>query len=167
MTIHAILHYTDPRLRNKALPVTDINDEIRTLIADMFETMYDDNGAGLAAPQINVAKRVIVMDLSEDRSQPLCFINPEITAQEGCQNLEEGCLSVPNFYATVKRAANVTVNALDKNGKPFELNAEGYLAICIQHEIDHLDGKLYIDYLSPLRRRMMEKKLDKLRRQTF
>lgn len=167
MTIHTILHYPDPRLRNKASPVTEINDEIRTLVADMFETMYDDNGAGLAATQINIPKRIIVLDVSEDRSQPLCFINPEIISQEGSQQLEEGCLSVPNVYAPVKRAATVTVKALDKTGKPFELSAEGYLAIGIQHEIDHLEGKLYIDYLSPLRRKMLEKKLAKMRRQTF
>ncbi|MDF2867114.1 MAG: peptide deformylase [Gammaproteobacteria bacterium] len=167
MTVRAILHFPDPRLRNKALPVTEINDEIRTLIDDMFETMYHDRGVGLAANQINVFKRVIVMDHSEDRSEQLYFINPEIIAKEGLVTMEEGCLSVPTYYAPVQRAAKVTVRALDKQGKPFELAADGYLAICIQHETDHLDGKLFIDYLSPLKRAMVQKKLEKLRRRTL
>ncbi len=167
MTVRAILHFPDPRLRNKALPVTEVNDEIRTLIEDMFETMYHDRGVGLAANQINVFQRVIVMDHSEDRSEQLCFINPEIIAKEGLVSMEEGCLSVPTYYAAVQRAAKVTVRALDRQGKPFELTADGYLAICIQHETDHLDGKLFIDYLSPLKRAMVQKKLEKLRRRTL
>lgn len=167
MTIRTILHFPDPRLRNKALPVTEVNDEIHTLVDDMFDTMYHDRGIGLAANQINVFKRVIVMDLSEDRSAQFCLINPEIVAQEGLVMMEEGCLSVPSYYAPVQRAAKVTVKALNKQGEPFELTADGYLAICIQHEIDHLEGKLFIDYLSPLKRAMVQKKLEKMRRRTL
>jgi len=167
MTVRTILNFPDPRLRNKALPVTEVNAEITSLIDDMFDTMYHDKGIGLAATQINVAKRVFVMDHSEDGSQPLCFINPEIIAKEGLVTMEEGCLSVPVYYAPVQRAAKVTVKALNRQGEPFELTADGYLAICIQHETDHLDGKLFIDYLSPLKRAIMQKKLAKMRRRTL
>lgn len=149
------------------MPVAKVDDTIRTLIADMFETMYADEGIGLAATQIGVAKRVVVIDLTEDRSGQLCLINPQITESDGSATMEEGCLSVPKFYAPVQRTAKVTVSALDKNGKPFSLTADGHLAICIQHELDHLEGKLFIDYLSPLRRKMVQKKMEKLRRRTF
>lgn len=167
MAIRTILHFPDTRLRNKALPVSTVNSATRTLIADMFETMYADQGVGLAATQINVAQRIFVMDHSADRSEQLCFINPEITASEGLVSMEEGCLSVPGIYATVKRSAKVSVKALNQEGKPFELTVDGYAAICVQHEIEHLDGKLFIDYLSPLKRALIQKKLVKRRRQTL
>jgi len=167
MAIRPILHFPDPRLRNKALPVAEITDETQRLIEDMFETMYYDRGIGLAATQINVAQRIFVSDLSEDKSAPRCFINPEIIAKEGTEEMQEGCLSVPGFYESVQRAERITVKALDQQGKPFQLEADGLLAVCIQHEIDHLDGKLFVDYLSPLKRERIQKKLEKLRRQTL
>ncbi len=167
MTLRTILHFPDPRLRNKALPVLEFNAELQTLIDDMFATMYHHEGIGLAATQINVAQRVIVMDHSEDRSQPLCLINPEITLRQGVVSMEEGCLSIPRYYAAINRAAKIEVTALDREGQSLQLTADGYLAICIQHEIDHLDGKLFIDFLSPLKRAMVQKKLAKLKRQTL
>jgi peptide deformylase len=156
-----ILHYPDERLRNKALPVEEVTDEIRQLVDDMFETMYAAPGIGLAATQVNVARQVVVMDLSENKDQPLCLINPMILSREGVEDNEEGCLSVPGVYASVQRADKVEVRALDRDGKPFEFVAEGLLAVCVQHELDHLDGKLFVDYLSQLRKHRIRKKLEK------
>ncbi|HAO33859.1 MAG TPA: peptide deformylase [Candidatus Competibacteraceae bacterium] len=143
-----ILHYPDPRLRKPGLAVEIVDDGVRALIDDMLETMYAAPGIGLAATQVNVQKRIVVMDVSENKDQPLVFINPSILEREGECESEEGCLSVPGFYETVERAGRVRVSALDRRGEPFELEAQGLLAVCIQHEIDHLDGKLFVDYLS-------------------
>ena len=161
MAVLHVLHYPDDRLRTVAKPVDSVNAEIQQLVADMLETMYAENGIGLAATQVNVHQRVVVIDVSEDRNEPMVFINPEIIARSGDTSYEEGCLSVPQSYAKVERAAEVTVKALDKNGNPFELKADGLLAICLQHELDHLVGKLFIDYLSPLKRDRIRKKLEK------
>ncbi len=156
-----ILHYPDPRLRQPARPVETVDDRIRTLVDDMLETMYAAPGIGLAATQVNVRKRVVVMDVSEEKNRPLAFINPTLLEREGESESEEGCLSVPGFYETVRRAERVRVGALDRDGEPFELDASGLLAVCIQHEIDHLDGKLFVDYLSVLKRDRIRKKLEK------
>ena len=147
-----ILEFPDPRLRTKAAPVKVVDDEIRQLVDDMLETMYAAPGIGLAATQVDVHKRLLVMDVSEEGNQPLVFINPEILASEGDCDSEEGCLSVPGYTETVKRAESVRVRALDREGQPFEMDAEGLLAICIQHEMDHLEGRLFVDYLSQLKR---------------
>jgi len=150
MAILDILHFPDPSLRKKAHPVTDVDDSVRTLVSDMFETMYEAPGIGLAAIQVNDPRRVIVLDISEEHNQPLCLINPD-----------EGCLSVPGVYEKVFRASHVRVRARAPDGKAFELDAEGLLAVCIQHEMDHLDGKLFIDYISKLKRQRIRKKLEK------
>lgn len=162
-----VLHYPDPRLRNLALPVASVDDEIRKLVDDMFETMYEAPGIGLAAIQVNVPKRVIVIDISNDRSQPLCFINPRIVSRRGDEETEEGCLSVPGIYDLVARSEWIRVEALGRDGKPFSLEIDGLLAVCVQHEIDHLDGKLFVDYLSEVKRGRIRKKMEKLRRQTL
>lgn len=167
MAILNILHYPDPRLREKALPVDKVDSETRQFISDMFETMYDAPGIGLAATQANVQKRIIVIDVSEDKSQPLCFINPVIVEADGEEIMEEGCLSVPGIYEKVKRANHIKVRALDREGKDFEMEAEGILSTCIQHEMDHLEGKLFVDYLSELKRQRIRKKLEKLRLKTM
>lgn len=164
MSILNILHFPDPRLRKQALPVEEVTDEIRQLAKDMLETMYQAPGIGLAATQVNVHKRVVVIDVSEDRSQPLVFINPEIQERDGEMVMEEGCLSVPGVYEKVNRASHVKVRALDQDGNPFEMEVDELLAVCIQHEIDHLDGKLFVDYLSQLKRTRVRKKLEKERR---
>jgi peptide deformylase len=164
MAIRNILHFPDPRLRQIAAPVDTVDDEIRQVVDDMAETMYDAPGIGLAATQIDVHKRVIVIDISPERSSLLVLINPEITGGEGKQTLEEGCLSVPGIYEKVTRFEKITVRALDRDGKPFELEAEELLAVCIQHEIDHLDGKVFVDYLSPLKQQRIDKKLQKQQR---
>ncbi|MBF7074675.1 peptide deformylase [Glaciecola sp. MH2013] len=161
MAVKTVLTFPDERLRTVAAPVKEVNDEIRNLVDDMFDTMKDEKGIGLAATQINVHQRVVVMDVSEEQDEPKVFINPEIIAREGSTISEEGCLSVPNNYAKVDRAEKVTVKALDRNGESFELEAEGLLAVCIQHELDHLEGKLFVDYLSPLKRNRIKKKLEK------
>ncbi|MET0118066.1 MAG: peptide deformylase [Sedimenticola sp.] len=161
MAILEILHFPDPRLRTKAKPVNTVDDVVRKLVDDMFETMYKAPGIGLAATQVDVHKRIVVIDLSEERDQPLCLINPEIIAKEGVEEMEEGCLSVPDISEKVSRADRVKVSALDRDGNPFELEADGLLAVCIQHELDHLDGKLFIDYLSGLKRQRIRKKLEK------
>ena len=160
-----ILHYPDKRLRTVAEPVDVVDDSIRSLVDDMLETMYAAPGIGLAATQVNVHKRVIVMDLSEEKNQPMCFINPEILNTEGVEQTEEGCLSVPDIFETVERAERVTVKALYKDGKEFTLDADGLLAVCIQHEMDHLAGNLFVDYLSPLKQLRVKKKIQKARRQ--
>lgn len=160
-----ILEFPDARLRTVAKPVEQVDDALRRLIDDMFETMYAAPGIGLAATQVDVHQRLLVLDVSEDRSRPLVFINPEIVEHSGSQTCQEGCLSVPGIYADVKRAERVRVKALDRDGKPFEIEADGLLAVCIQHELDHLAGKVFVDYLSPLKREMVRKKLAKQRRE--
>ena len=165
MTTLNILHFPDPRLRNVARPVKQVDDTIRKLADDMLETMYAAPGIGLAATQVNVDKRVIVIDVSEDKSQPLYLINPEILELDGVEEMEEGCLSVPGIYESVQRADKVCISALDREGRTFEMKANGLLAVCIQHEIDHLDGKLFVDYLSQLKRTRIRKKLEKEQRQ--
>ncbi len=164
MAILDILHFPDPRLRRRAKPVAQVDDAIRRAVDDMFETMYAAPGIGLAAVQVNIPKRIIVIDISEEKDQPLCLINPEILARDGVEEMDEGCLSVPGIYEKVRRAQRVRVRALDREGAPFELDAEGLLAVCIQHEIDHLEGKLFVDYLSPVKRERIRKKLEKRRR---
>jgi peptide deformylase len=161
-----ILEYPDPRLRTRAAPVAKVDGAIRQLIDDMFETMYAAPGVGLAATQVNVHRRVLVVDVTEDRSRPLAFVNPEIIEREGKTEAEEGCLSVPGIFDKLTtRAARVVVRALDRDGKPFELEADGLLAVCVQHEMDHLEGKLFVDYLSELKRTRIRKKLEKERRE--
>jgi peptide deformylase len=156
-----ILEYPDPRLRIRAEPVTKFDIEVKTLVADLFETMYAAPGIGLAATQVDVHKRVLVCDVGVDSKEPYCLINPEIVSAEGKTNAEEGCLSVPEYYDFVDRAAVIKVRAYDPDGKPFELLAEGMLAVCIQHEMDHLEGKLFVDYLSELKRERLKKKARK------
>ena len=165
MALLEILEFPDERLRKKALPVAEVDRAIHQLVDDMLETMYEAPGVGLAATQVNVQKRIIVIDVSEDKDQPLCLINPEILDKAGSEESEEGCLSVPGIFEKVQRAEKVKVRALDRQGKPFEIDADGLLAVCIQHEIDHLDGKLFVDYLSPLKRQRIKKKLLKSQRQ--
>jgi peptide deformylase len=164
MSMLNILEYPDPRLRTKAAPVAQVDDAVRTLIDDLFETMYAAPGVGLAATQVNIHKRVLVIDTSEDRSEPIALINPEIILRNGEGLLEEGCLSVPGIYDKVKRAERIRVRSLDREGQSFEIEAEGLLAVCIQHEMDHLDGKLFVDYLSDLKRTRIRSKLEKERK---
>ena len=165
MALLPILNFPDPRLRTKAKPVAVVNDEIRTLASDMLETMYAAPGIGLAASQVDKHIQLIVMDLSEDRDEPLVFINPKITPlTDETQPYEEGCLSIPEVYEKVDRSAKIKIDALDLQGQPFTLEAEGLLAVCIQHEMDHLDGKLFVDYLSPLKRQRIREKLTKAER---
>ena len=159
-----ILEFPDPRLRTRAQPVEHVDDELRRLIDDMFETMYAAPGIGLAATQVNVHKRVLVIDISETRDQPLALINPEVIQRQGIEETEEGCLSVPGIYDKVTRAERIRVRALNRDGKSIEMDADGLLAVCIQHEIDHLDGKLFVDYLSELKRTRIRKKLEKERK---
>ncbi|MFZ2321094.1 MAG: peptide deformylase [Pseudomonas sp.] len=166
MAILNILEFPDPRLRTIAKAVERVDDDLRQLINDMFETMYDAPGIGLAATQVNVHKRLVVMDLSEDKNEPLVFINPEFESlTDEVDQYQEGCLSVPGFYENVDRPQKVKIKALDRDGQPFELIAEGLLAVCIQHECDHLNGKLFVDYLSTLKRDRIKKKLEKQHRQ--
>ena len=164
MALLTILEYPDPRLRTRAVAVTNFDAALSRLIDDMFETMYAAPGIGLAASQVNVHQRLIVMDLSENRDQPLVFINPEILERSGGGITEEGCLSVPNIFDKVERAQQVRVRAQDRDGKRFEREYEGLVAVCLQHEMDHLEGKLFVDYLSDLKRERIRKKLDKERR---
>jgi len=165
MALLEILHYPDKRLRTVAEPVEVVDDAIRKLVDDMLETMYAAPGIGLAATQVNVHKRVLVMDLSEDKKDPLCLINPEIIESDGVEQTEEGCLSVPDIFETVERAERVVIKALDRDGNEQRLEADGLLAVCIQHEMDHLQGKLFVDYLSPLKQMRVKKKIQKARRQ--
>jgi peptide deformylase len=160
-----ILEFPDPRLRTRAQPVEQVDAGLRKLIDDMFETMYAAPGIGLAATQVNVHKRLLVIDMSESRKEPLVFINPEILDRQGVEETEEGCLSVPGVYDKVTRADRIRVRALDRDGKQFEMEADGLLAVCIQHEIDHLDGKLFVDYLSELKRTRIRRKLEKERKE--
>ena len=159
-----ILHFPDPRLRRRAEAVPVVDDDVRRLIDDLLETMYDAPGIGLSAPQVNVAKRVITIDVSKDRNAPLCLVNPEIRTASGETETEEGCLSLPGVYELVKRPEKVRVSALDRDGRSREIEAEGLLAVCIQHEIDHLDGRLFVDYLSRLKRQRIRKKAEKAQR---
>lgn len=164
MALLPIIEFPDPRLRTVAKPIAQVDDATRQLIDDMFETMYEAPGIGLAATQVNVHQRLLVLDVSEDKTRPLVFINPEILMSEGSQIYQEGCLSVPGIFADVKRADRIKVKALDRNGGSFEIEADGLLAVCIQHEMDHLAGKVFVDYLSPLKRELVRKKLAKQRK---
>lgn len=166
MAILEILEFPDPRLRTVAKPVETVDDALRKLIDDMIETMYAASGIGLAASQVDVHQRLLVIDISEERDQPQVFINPRITPlTDDLAPYEEGCLSVPGFYEKVERPARVRIQALDRDGEPLDIEAEGMLATCIQHEIDHLDGKLFVDYISRLKRDRIKKKLQKVQRQ--
>jgi peptide deformylase len=161
----SILEYPDPRLRARALPVTNFDQALGKLVDDMLETMYAAPGIGLAATQVNVEQQVLVIDISEERDQPLVFINPEIVSRQGVVKTEEGCLSVPGVFDEVERAAKVRVRARDRSGAVFEQDLEGALAVCLQHEMDHLGGKLFVDYLSDLKRSRIRKKLEKDRKE--
>jgi peptide deformylase len=165
MAIRTILEFPDQRLRTRAQPVTRFDAELATLIDDMFESMYAAPGIGLAATQVDVHRRLLVIDVSEARNEPLVVINPEILTREGVAETEEGCLSVPGIFEEVKRAAKIRLHAQDRTGAVFENDYEGVLAVCIQHEMDHLDGKLFVDYLSDLKRQRIRKKLEKERKQ--
>ena len=166
MAVLEILEFPDPRLRTEAKPVAEVTDETRSLIDDMFATMYAAPGIGLAATQVNVHQRIIVIDLSEEQRDPQVFVNPEISIlDDTLGEYDEGCLSVPGFYETVNRPQRIEVTALDRQGERFTRELEGLLAICLQHEIDHLNGKLFVDYLSPLKRQRIRKKLEKSQRQ--
>jgi peptide deformylase len=166
MTTLVILEFPDPRLRIKAAPVGAVTDRINALINDMFATMYEAKGIGLAATQVDFHQRIIVMDISETRDEPRVFINPEIEILgESRSEYEEGCLSVPDYRELVSRPDNIRIKALDRNGLPFRIEPDGLLAVCIQHEIDHLDGKLFVDYLSPIKRQRIRDKLKKAQRQ--
>ncbi|WP_126946398.1 peptide deformylase [Xanthomonas sp. BRIP62418] len=167
MALLPILEFPDPRLRTKAVPVDAAeltSSAFQTLLDDMFQTMYEAPGIGLAASQVDVHKRFMVIDVSEEKNLPQVFVNPEIVSRQGEQVYQEGCLSVPGIYADVARADAITVRYLDRQGKAQELSTDGLLAVCIQHEMDHLDGKLFVDYLSPLKREMVRKKLAKQRK---
>jgi peptide deformylase len=164
-----ILEFPDPRLRTRATPVDPVwlaMPATQQLLDDMFETMYEAPGIGLAASQVDVHRRFMVVDVTEEKNQPLVFVNPQITARSGEQVYQEGCLSVPGIFADVTRAEAITVTALDRHGAAFELRTDGLLAVCVQHEIDHLEGKLFVDYLSPLKRELVRKRLAKQRKQT-
>ena len=162
MAILDVLRFPDERLRTKAAPVAEVNDDIKNIVADMFETMYAENGVGLAATQVNIHQRIVVIDVSENKEQSYVLINPEIIKKnDEIMINEEGCLSVPSNYAKVERHTEVTVKAIDINGKEFELAGDELLSICIQHELDHLDGVLFVDYLSPLKRKRIQTKLEK------
>ncbi|MBI4189439.1 MAG: peptide deformylase [Betaproteobacteria bacterium] len=167
MALLPILQYPDPRLHTVAAPVSVVNDEIRSLIKDMSDTMHAAPGVGLAATQVDVHRRVIIIDLSETRDRLRVFINPEIIASSGKSDCEEGCLSVPGIFEKVTRAERITVRALDAQGKPFELDADGMLAVCIQHEMDHLEGKVFVEYLSRLKQRRILAKLRKQRQRVM
>jgi peptide deformylase len=164
MTRLTILEYPDPRLRTRAVPVDAVDGRLRDLIDDMLETMYAAKGIGLAATQVDVHRRLLVADVSEAHDEPRVFINPEILSRDGTETSQEGCLSVPGYYDDIERAAHVRVRALDRDGKTFESDLEGLLAVCLQHEIDHLDGKLFVDYLSEMKRQRVRKKIEKDRK---
>lgn len=161
MALLKVLRFPDERLRIVAQPVASVDDSIRSMVDDMLETMYAEKGVGLASIQVDIHQRIVVIDVSEEGNEPLVLINPEITHKEGSKLNEEGCLSVPGNYAKVERAEKITFKALDRDGNVYEREAEGLLAICVQHELDHLDGKLFVDYLSPLKRERIKKKLEK------
>ncbi len=160
-----ILHYPDPRLRKRAAPVQVVDDRIRQLVDDLLDTMYAPPGIGLAATQVNIHQRVVVIDLSEEQNEPLVLINPELLETSGEGETEEGCLSVPDYFESVRRAEHIRVRALDRQGEPFELEGSGLLAVGIQHEMDHLEGRLFVDYLSDLKRKRVRRRLEKQARQ--
>lgn len=164
MALLEILHFPDNRLRKTARPVERVDARVRQTVDDMLETMYEAPGIGLAATQVDVQEQIIVIDISDQKDRPLCLINPRIVSHSGTEEMEEGCLSVPGIYDKVQRAEQVTVQALDREGRAFELTTDGLLAVCIQHEMDHLHGKLFVDYLSPLKRQRIRKKLEKQKR---
>jgi peptide deformylase len=164
MALLNILHFPHPNLRIQAKPVKEVDDSIRTIVDDMFETMHNAVGIGLAAIQVDIHQQIVVMDVSEEKNEPLVLINPQITAFEGEETSDEGCLSVPGFYEPVTRAEWIKVEALDREGQPFVLETDGLLAVCIQHELDHLSGKLFVDYISKLKRNRIQKKLEKKER---
>ena len=164
MALLDILHYPDKRLRTVAKNVDSVNGNVQKLVKNMFETMYDAPGIGLAATQINVHQRIVVIDISEDQSQPMCLINPEIIESDGIEISDEGCLSVPDIYERVERAEHIKVQALNEKGETVLIDTDGMLAVCIQHEMDHLVGKLFVDYLSPMKRQRIKKKLLKINR---
>ncbi len=161
LSILTILEFPDDRLRKKAVAVKTVDDKIKKLVDDMLDTMYESHGVGLAATQVNVHQRVIVIDVSDEKDEPLFLINPEIIEKDGIKEGEEGCLSVPGFFEKVNRAERVKVRALNRDGQSYEFEATDLLATCVQHEIDHLDGKLFVDYISPLKRQRIKKKLEK------
>ena len=166
MALLPILEFPDPQLRTLAKPVNAVDENIRKIVENMLETMYDASGIGLAATQVNIHKRILVIDVSENKNEPHVFINPEIEVlDQTLHAFDEGCLSVPGFYETVERPEHIRVSALDAEGKPFTMEPEGLLAVCLQHEIDHLDGKLFVDYVSPMKRQRIRTKLEKQRRQ--
>lgn len=167
MAILQVLHHPDPRLRIKAARVALVDDEVRSLAADMMETMYAAPGIGLAATQVNVHRRLLVVDVSETHDQPLCLINATLLQKEGVERMEEGCLSVPGVFEEVERAERIRVRFQDLEGRTVEQDADGLLAVCIQHEMDHLEGKLFLDYLSPLKRSRITKKLTKAQKQAL
>jgi peptide deformylase len=167
MALLSVLQYPDKKLRNKALPVVDFDSKLLGLVDDMFETMYEQAGVGLAAIQVDIPLRIITIDTSEHKDAPVCIVNPEIIHREGAQEEFEGCLSFPGVYDKVDRADKIRVRAQDQHGKPFELDADGLLSVCIQHEMDHLDGILFIDHLSRLKQERLRKKLEKVRARTF
>ena len=166
MSVLQVLHFPDERLRTVAAPVKEVNKDIQRIVDDMFETMYAEEGIGLAATQVDIHQRIIVIDVSENREQQLVLINPELLEKSGETGIEEGCLSIPEQRALVPRAERVKIRALNRDGESYELETDGLLAICIQHEMDHLMGKLFVDYLSPLKRQRIRQKLEKLARQT-
>lgn len=165
MAILPILHYPDDRLRKIAKPVTAITPEIKQIAKDMLDTMYNDKGIGLAATQVDIHQRIIVIDVSENKDDYYVIINPEIISKSGETAIEEGCLSIPDCSGFIPRAENITIRALNLEGEPYEINADGLLAICIQHEMDHLEGKLFVDYLSPLKRDRIKTKMGKWKKQ--
>lgn len=167
MALLNVLQYPDPRLRKVASPVAAIDEDIQRLVDDMFETMYEGRGVGLAATQVNIQHRIIVLDVSDEGNEPICLINPDIIKMEGYRKVSEGCLSLPGIYEYVERAERVHVKALDRHGTHYDFEADGLFGHCVQHEIEHLDGKLFIDHLSPLKRKMIHKKLEKNRRRTL
>jgi len=164
MSVLQVLIFPDERLRTIAKPVTEVTPEIKKFIDDMIETMYEEEGIGLAATQVDVHQRIVVIDVSDSRDQPIVLINPEITDKRGDDGIEEGCLSIPGARALVPRASEVSVKALNRDGNEFTFEADALLAICIQHELDHLEGKLFVDYLSPLKRKRIKDKLEKIKR---
>jgi peptide deformylase len=162
LSVLTILEFPDERLRKKAVPVKTVDGNVKKLVDDMFETMYMAKGVGLAATQVNIHQRIVVIDVSEEKDNPLCLINPEIIEKDGVEESEEGCLSVPGFFEKVKRAEHIRVKAINREGQPFEFEANDLLAVCVQHELDHLEGKLFVDYISTLKRQRIKKKLEKI-----
>lgn len=164
MSILQVLEFPDPQLRNIAKQVVNVDQKVKTIVDDMFETMYESHGVGLAAIQVNIQLQIIVIDVSDEKNEQLCLINPEIISEFGQEESDEGCLSVPGIFEPIQRAERIIVKAINRDGNEFEIEAEGLLAVCIQHEIDHLNGKLFVDYLSPLKRQRIKKKMLKLQK---